>query len=50
MLKAKDIMTKDVITVSPDMEITHVTKTLLKNHINGVTTWACHNPSKYNRP
>jgi len=36
MLKAKDIMTKDVITVSPDMEIAHVTEILLKNHINGV--------------
>jgi CBS-domain-containing membrane protein len=36
MLKAKDIMTRDVITVSPDMEIVNATEVLLKNHINGV--------------
>jgi len=36
MLKAKDIMTRDVITVSPDMEIVNATEILLKNHINGV--------------
>jgi CBS-domain-containing membrane protein len=36
MLKAKDIMTKDVITVSPDTEILVATKILLEKHINGV--------------
>ena len=36
MLKAKDIMTRDVISVSPDMEVVHATEILLKNHINGV--------------
>lgn len=36
MLKAKDIMTRDVIAVSPDMEIVKATEILLKNHINGV--------------
>ena len=36
MLKAKDIMTREVITVSPDMEITKATKILLENRINGV--------------
>ncbi len=35
MLKAKDIMTRAVITVSPDMEIVHVAKILLENRING---------------
>ena len=36
MLKVKDIMTKEVITVSPDTEIVHATKLLLENRINGV--------------
>ena len=36
MLKAKDIMTRAVITVSPDMEIVHAAKILLENRINGV--------------
>jgi CBS domain-containing protein len=36
MLKAKDIMTTAVITVSPDMEIVHAAKILLENRINGV--------------
>jgi CBS domain-containing protein len=35
MLKAKDIMTRTVITVSPDMEIVHAAKILLENRING---------------
>ena len=35
MLKVKDIMTRAVITVSPDMEIVHVAKILLENRING---------------
>jgi CBS-domain-containing membrane protein len=36
MLKAKDIMTKDLITVSPETEIAHAAKLLLENRINGV--------------
>lgn len=36
MLKAKDIMTKDVITVSPDMEIISAAGILFQHHINGV--------------
>jgi CBS-domain-containing membrane protein len=36
MLKAKDIMTKDLITVSPDTEIVQATKLLLDNRINGI--------------
>ncbi len=35
MLKAKDIMTRAVITISPDMEIVHAAKILLENRING---------------
>ena len=36
MLKVKDIMTKDLITVSPEMEITHAAKLLLEKRISGV--------------
>ena len=36
MLKAKDIMTKDLITVSPETEVAQAAKLLLKNRINGV--------------
>ncbi|MDM8523044.1 CBS domain-containing protein [Desulfococcaceae bacterium HSG8] len=36
MIKAEDIMTKDVITVSPDTEVGHATKILLEKRINGV--------------
>lgn len=36
MLKAKDIMTKDVITVHPDTEITQATHLLLDRHISGM--------------
>ena len=36
MLKAKDIMTREVITISPDKEIAQVAKLLLTNRINGV--------------
>ena len=36
MFKVKDIMTKELITVSPDTEIVHATKLLLENRINGV--------------
>jgi CBS domain-containing protein len=35
MLKAKDIMTSPVITLSPDQEITEAAGILLENHING---------------
>ena len=36
MLKAKDIMSANPITVTPDMEIINAAKTLLENRINGV--------------
>ncbi len=36
MLKVKDIMTKEVITVSPDTEIVNAAKILLENRINGM--------------
>ncbi|MFO7667934.1 MAG: CBS domain-containing protein [Desulfobacterales bacterium] len=36
MLTVKDIMKTDVISVSPETEITYATKLLLENHINGV--------------
>jgi len=36
MIRAKEIMTKDVITVSPETEIAQATRILLGNHINGV--------------
>lgn len=36
MRKAKDIMTKNVITVEPDMEVTQAAKLLLEHHINGL--------------
>jgi CBS domain-containing protein len=36
MLKVKDIMTKELITVSPETEIVYATKLLLENRINGV--------------
>jgi CBS-domain-containing membrane protein len=36
MIKAKDIMTRKLITVSPETEIVHATRLLLENHINGV--------------
>ena len=35
MITAKDVMTRDVITVSPDMEIVVAAKILMDNHING---------------
>ena len=35
MLKVKDIMTKDVITISPETEIAYATKLLLEKRING---------------
>jgi CBS domain-containing protein len=36
MLKAKDIMTKEVITVYPDTEIFQAAKLLLDKHISGL--------------
>lgn len=36
MLKAKDIMTKEVITVYPDTEITQAAQLLLDKHISGL--------------
>ncbi len=36
MLKAKDIMTENPITVTPDMDISAIAATLLDNDINGV--------------
>jgi CBS-domain-containing membrane protein len=36
MLKAKDIMTKDLIVVAPEMEISKAAKILLENRINGM--------------
>ncbi len=36
MLRAKDLMTKDVVTVAPDMEITQAAKLLLEHHFNGL--------------
>ena len=36
MLKVKDIMTKELIIVSPDTEIVQATKLLLENRINGI--------------
>jgi len=36
MLKVKDIMTRELITVLPETEIVHATKLLLENRINGV--------------
>lgn len=36
MLKAKHIMAKDVITVSPETEIGRAVKLFLENRVNGV--------------
>ncbi len=36
MIKAKDIMEKNIISVQPDTDITKAVGILLKNHINGV--------------
>jgi CBS-domain-containing membrane protein len=36
MQTAKDIMTRDVITVTPDTDITQATKILLERRINGL--------------
>ena len=36
MLRVKDIMTRELITVSPETEITQAAKLLLENRINGL--------------
>lgn len=36
MLKAKDIMTKELITVSPETTVTEAARILLERHINGL--------------
>ena len=36
MLKASDIMTKNVVTVTPETEIAQAAKLLLVNHFNGL--------------
>jgi len=36
MLTARDIMTKNVVTVRPETEITEEAKILLENHFNGL--------------
>lgn len=36
MRTAKDIMTRDVITVTPDTDVTQATRLLLENGINGL--------------
>ena len=36
MLTARDIMTKDPVTVSPDTEITHAAKLPLDKGVNGL--------------
>jgi CBS-domain-containing membrane protein len=36
MLKAKDIMTKDVITVRPDATVEDLARLLMEHHISGV--------------
>lgn len=36
MVRVRDIMTTEVITVSPETDIAQATSILLKNHINGV--------------
>jgi len=36
MMKAKDMMTRDVITVYPDTEIVRAAKLMLDNHLNGL--------------
>ncbi len=36
MLKAKDIMTRDIISVHPETEITKAAEIMLERHINGL--------------
>jgi predicted transcriptional regulator len=39
MLTVKNIMMRDLITVSPDTEIVHAAKLLLEKGINGIPLW-----------
>ncbi len=36
MIKAKDIMTRDVVTVTPETGVTEIAKLLLEKHFNGI--------------
>ncbi len=36
MFKARDIMTREVITVAPETEVADIAKLLLEKHLNGV--------------
>ncbi len=36
MLRAKDIMTREVITVYPETEVVQAAKLMLENHVNGL--------------
>lgn len=36
MIKAKDIMTTDVVTVAPETEVNEIARLLLEKHFNGV--------------
>ncbi|MGC9194280.1 MAG: CBS domain-containing protein [Syntrophobacteraceae bacterium] len=36
MIKAKDIMTRDVVSVTPETDVTEVAQLLLEKHFNGV--------------
>jgi len=36
MLKARDMMTKNVVTATPDMEIAQAARLLLEHHFNGL--------------
>ena len=36
MLKAKDIMTTELITISPTAELSHATRLLLERRVNGI--------------
>jgi len=36
MLKAKDLMTREVITVTPQTEVTQIARLLLENRLNGL--------------
>jgi len=36
MLTARDIMTRDIVTVAPDTEIVEAAKRLLEQHLNGL--------------
>lgn len=36
MLKAREMMTKDIVTTTPDMDIAQAARLLLENHFNGL--------------